>query len=115
MKNLGSAIKELRAAKGWTQDDLHIRLDISLSTTARFEAGGKVDFVNAAKMAEWALEVGRPDLAVVFRAAIINELGQKVVDLLRREIIDEGKTEATDQSNGDKGKIRAGRRNTEAA
>ena len=40
MENLGSRLKLLRLSRGWSQEDLARRLDVSLSTVHRWETRG---------------------------------------------------------------------------
>lgn len=40
MENLGSRLKLLRMSRGWSQEDLARRLDVSLSTVHRWETRG---------------------------------------------------------------------------
>lgn len=38
MENLGSRLKQLRSSRGWAQEDLARRIDVSLSTVQRWES-----------------------------------------------------------------------------
>ncbi len=40
MENLGSRLKQLRSSRGWAQEDLARRIDVSLSTVQRWENKG---------------------------------------------------------------------------
>ena len=38
MENLASRLKQLRSSRGWAQEDLARRIDVSLSTVQRWES-----------------------------------------------------------------------------
>jgi len=73
--NLSEAVKELRHQLGESQQAFSNRLGLSMAAIVKYEAGRAPTGKALAQLAHVAAEAGRHDLAYLFAAALIKELG----------------------------------------